>query len=85
MKNYHLKLTNRFKKEFRNLDNYIQVLIVSFLYKFISIFSFQKIEVFPSSSSNGKTSIIILSSLRYLPIYSVQQLLFGQSCQQFVL
>lgn len=42
MKNYHLKLTNRFKKEFRNLDNYIQVLIVSFLYKFISIFSFQK-------------------------------------------
>ena len=64
MKNYHLKLTNRFKKEFRNLDNYIQVLIVSFLYKFISIFSFQKIEVFPSSS-NGKTSIIILSLLRY--------------------
>lgn len=42
MKNYHLKLTNRFKKEFRNLDNYIQVVIVSFLYKFISIFSFQK-------------------------------------------
>lgn len=64
MKNYHLKLTNRFKKEFRNLDNYIQVLIVSFLYKFISIFSFQKIEVFPSSS-NGKTSIMLFSLLRY--------------------
>ncbi len=84
MKNYHLKLTNRFKKEFRNLDNYIQVLIVSFLYKFISIFSFQKIEVFPSSS-NGKTSIIILSLLRYLPIYSVQQLLYEPSCPQCVL
>ena len=64
MKNYHLKLNNRFKKEFRNLDNYIQVLIVSFLYKFISIFLFQKIEVFPSSS-NGETSIIMLSLLRY--------------------
>lgn len=64
MKNYHSNLTNRFKKEFRNLDNYIQVVIVSFLYKFISIFSFQKIEVFPSSS-NGKTSIIMLSLLRY--------------------
>lgn len=84
MKNYHLKLTNRFKKEFRNLDNYIQVLIVSFLYKFISIFSFQKIEVFPSSS-NGKTSIMLFSSLRYLPIYSVQQLLYEPSCPQCVL
>lgn len=64
MKQYNIALSERFKKEFRNLDNYIQVVIVSFLYKFISIFSFQKIEVFPSSS-NGKTSIIILSLLRY--------------------
>ncbi len=64
MKKYNLELNTRFKKEFRNLDNYIQVVIVSFLYKFISIFSFQKIEVFPASS-NGKTSIIILSLLRY--------------------
>lgn len=64
MKKYHLELNNRFKKEFRNLDNYIQVVIVSFLYKFISIFSFQKIEVFPSSS-NGKTSIMLFSLLRY--------------------
>ncbi|BFQ94924.1 hypothetical protein SMUE_02000 [Enterococcus cecorum] len=42
MKQYNIALSERFKKEFRNLDNYIQVVIVSFLYKFISIFSFQK-------------------------------------------
>ncbi|KLO72464.1 hypothetical protein AA988_02310 [Enterococcus cecorum] len=64
MKQYNIALSERFKKEFRNLDNYIQVVIVSFLYKFISIFSFQKIEVFPSSS-NGKTSIMLFNSLRY--------------------
>lgn len=64
MKQYNIALSERFKKEFRNLDNYIQVVIVSFLYKFISIFSFQKIEVFPSSS-NGKTSIMLFSLLRY--------------------
>lgn len=84
MKQYNIALSERFKKEFRNLDNYIQVVIVSFLYKFISIFSFQTIEVFPSSS-NGKTSIMLFNSLRYLPIYSVQQSPCGQSCQQFVL
>lgn len=64
MKQYNIALSERSKKEFRNLDNYIQVVIVSFLYKFISIFSFQKIEVFPSSS-NGKTSIMLFSLLRY--------------------
>ena len=64
MKQYNIALSERFKNEFRNLDNYIQVVIVSFLYKFISIFSFQKIEVFPSSS-NGKTSIMLFSLLRY--------------------
>lgn len=64
MKKYNVAHSERFKKEFRNLDNYIQVVIVSFLYKFISIFSFQKIEVFPSSS-NGKTSIMLFSLLRY--------------------
>ena len=42
MKKYNVALSERFKNEFRNLDNYIQVVIVSFLYKFISIFSFQK-------------------------------------------